>query len=84
MTGFVHVLAGAAHVNEYDLPYKGYYIHYPGDTRFAMAFGGGLDIAVSKHVAIRAPKFDYIPVRTRPNWTHNMRVQTGIVWRFGP
>jgi len=84
LDGFVHVLAGVAHVNAYDLPYKYFYLHYPAETRFAMAFGGGLDIAVCKHVAIRAAKFDYIPARTRPYWTQNIRVQTGIVWRFGP
>ncbi len=84
LTGFAHVLAGAAHTNAYDLPYKYFFLPYPSDTRFAMGFGGGVDITVSKRIAIRAPQFDYIPVRNRPYWTHNFRVQSGIVLRIGP
>lgn len=61
----------------------GAFLFQPADTRFAMGFGGGVDITVSKSVAIRAPKFDYIAVRTRPYWTHNFPVQSGIVFRFG-
>jgi len=81
--GFVDGLAGIAHYNAYDLPYKTFYLHYPADTSFAMAFGGGLDVKVGKKVAIRVAKVDFMPVRTRPYWTRSIRVQTGIVLRFG-
>ena len=61
-------------------------------TRFAGAFGGGMDIALTKHVAFRAFEADYI-LNTLPNvnalgqavGAHqaNARVSTGIVFRFG-
>jgi peptidoglycan-associated lipoprotein len=62
---------------------------------FAMAFGGGVDIGLSKHVAIRAAQVDFI--RTQFNSTdalatglssdlgdhqNSMRYSGGIVFRF--
>jgi len=53
------------------------------DTGFSSALGGGLDVKVSKHVAIRAFQIDYF----RPNFfgeAHNRgRLAFGIVFRFG-
>ena len=53
------------------------------DTGFSPALGGGLDVAVSKHVAIRAFQLDYF----RPNFfgeAHNRgRLAFGIVLRLG-
>ncbi len=83
LNAFVDGLAGIAHYNAYDLPYKTFYLHYPADTSFAMAFGGGVDVKVGRKVAIRVVKLDFMPVRTRPYWTRNIRVQSGIVLRFG-
>ena len=62
---------------------------------FAMAFGGGVDIGLSKHFAIRAAQLDYI--RTSFNSTdalafglstdlnnhqNSFRYSGGVVWRF--
>lgn len=62
---------------------------------FAMAFGGGVDIGLSKHFAIRAAQLDY--VRTNFNSTdalasglstslndhqNSFRYSGGVVWRF--
>src|SRR6202165_3079743 len=62
---------------------------------FAMAFGGGIDIGMSRHLAIRAVQVDYL--RTQFNapdaWTtglssslgnrqNSFRYSTGIVFRF--
>jgi hypothetical protein len=62
---------------------------------FAMAFGGGIDIGLSKHFAIRAAQLDY--VRTNFNSTNalasglstnlndhqnSFRYSGGVVWRF--
>ena len=64
-------------------------------TAFAMAFGGGVDIGVSRHVAIRAAQLDYI--RTQFNSLdalatglststggaqNSFRYSGGIVFRF--
>jgi opacity protein-like surface antigen len=57
---------------------------------FAMGFGGGFDIAAAKHIAVRVFQFDYIPTRGETDstaadkkWSHNYRLQTGIVVRWG-
>ena len=52
------------------------------ETRFAMGFGGGIDINVGNHFAIRTFQIDYIPVRDEGFWSHNYRFQTGVVFRF--
>jgi hypothetical protein len=61
-------------------------------TRFAGAFGGGVDVGLTKHVAIRAIEADYI-LNSFPNLDSsgqiigahqaNARVSAGIVFRFG-
>lgn len=61
-------------------------------TRFAGAFGGGLDVAISQHIALRAIEADYV-LNSFPNLNSagdsiaahqaNARVSTGIVFRFG-
>jgi hypothetical protein len=53
-----------------------------GDTGFAMAVGGGIDLKASRHVAVRLFQVDYLPVRFNEEWTHNFRFQSGIVFRF--
>ena len=50
---------------------------------FAMAYGGGLDWNLSPQLGVRLVQFDYIPVRDNPIWRHNIRVQAGVVFRFG-
>ena len=62
---------------------------------FAMAFGGGVDIGVSKHFAIRAAQVDYLQTRFSPTDSlttglsssvndrqNSLRYQAGIVFRF--
>jgi len=62
---------------------------------FTMAFGGGLDIGVSKHFAIRAAQVDYLQTRFSPTDSlttglsssvndrqNSLRYQAGIVFRF--
>ena len=55
---------------------------------FAMAFGGGLDIAINKHVAIRPAELDYVLTRFTNIWTNsnnqnNFRYLGGVVFTFG-
>ena len=64
-------------------------------TAFAMAFGGGVDISVSRHVAIRAVQVDYIHTRfnsldalstglssSTGGGQNTLRYSGGIVFRF--
>ena len=54
----------------------------PG-PQFAMAYGGGLDWNVGENIGVRLFQMDYIPVRDEPMWSHNFRIQGGVVFRFG-
>jgi opacity protein-like surface antigen len=63
---------------------------------FAMAFGGGIDIELSRHVAVRAGQLDYLYTRFNPTdaistgffsnslsgHQNSFRYSTGIVFRF--
>lgn len=53
---------------------------------FAMAFGGGVDVNVGKHVAVRPVKFDYLYNRFSESGVsesfNNFRYAGGIVFKF--
>jgi peptidoglycan-associated lipoprotein len=62
---------------------------------FAMAFGGGIDIGLTRHLAIRAVQVDYLRTQfsatdalttglssSLGNWQNSFRYSTGIVFRF--
>jgi opacity protein-like surface antigen len=73
-TAFGHVLLGGARVKIED---------FDTGTHYAMAIGGGVDLNVSKSVAIRLVQADYVPIRFGGEWLHNFRVMTGVVFKFG-
>ncbi len=56
------------------------------DNAFAIAAGGGLDVNLTHHIALRAFEADYYLTRytnganTRQN---NLRVYVGVIFRFG-
>ncbi|HEX8185623.1 MAG TPA: hypothetical protein VF747_12745, partial [Blastocatellia bacterium] len=61
------------------------------NTDFALGFGGGVDIEAGRNFAVRAFRFNYIPVRGGDDapgvgrrWSQNFRAQVGIIFRFGP
>jgi opacity protein-like surface antigen len=73
----------------------GFSVPLSSANAFAMAFGGGVDLGLSKHFAIRAAQLDYI--RTNFNSTdaltlglstnlnnqqNSFRYSGGIIWRF--
>lgn len=76
---FVHVLAGGV-VTSSGIQTIGWQSH------FAMAAGGGLDIKVSKHLAIRPAQAEYFMTRIPNglnNRENNFRFGAGVVFRFG-
>jgi hypothetical protein len=83
VTGFVHALFGVAHIWESETNFIRFFPSR-SDTGFAMGFGGGLDIHLNRRVSIRIFQADYLPVDSPliGEWRHNVRVQTGLVWRF--
>ncbi len=51
------------------------------DTGFSAALGGGVDFRVSPRVDVRAFQFDYNPVRSGGETSHNFRVGIGLIFR---
>jgi opacity protein-like surface antigen len=77
VTPFIQLLMGGAHLSQTD----------SSQTGFAMAAGGGLDVKVTQHLAIRLVQAEYVMTRLRfesVNQTqHNARISGGIVFRLG-
>lgn len=49
----------------------------------AVALGGGVEMSIRHHIAIRVIDADYISSKTFSNSQSNIRVSTGVVYRFG-
>lgn len=65
VTLFAHALFGGADSKLRDE--KGGSGFSASNTEFAMAFGGGIDINLGKHYAIRAAQVDYLSIHTDVN-----------------
>ncbi len=72
VTAFDHTLMGIMHSN----------IFVPSSTDLALGFGGGLDVNVNKHFAVRVFQLDYIPFRPSGTWVHNFRAAVGVVYKW--
>ena len=77
ITPFSHVLLGGI------LASRGYIGVSEPVTRFAAAFGGGVDLQVHDKVAIRLFQADYFLTPFFGLRQDNLRVSGGIVFRFG-
>jgi len=89
---FGEALFGAAHSNAYGTIYNA--IHgitsaSSNNNAFAMEFGGGLDLAISKHIQIRPAEVDYLYTRFGINGTsytgaqNNFKYMVGANFTFG-
>jgi len=81
ITPFGEVLFGVAHASASIAGASG------SDNAFAMSVGGGVDYKLSNRFAIRVAKVDYLMTRfsetgTSAQTQNNLRVSTGIVFRF--
>jgi hypothetical protein len=76
VTPFVQALTGGAHMT------SGVSGFSTSVTPFAMSAGGGVDLELSPHVALR-PEVDYIALRSRGQTLNSGRASFGIVFRFG-
>jgi outer membrane protein OmpA-like peptidoglycan-associated protein len=95
LTPFLQVLGGAARAGEVTL--NGCTAPIPAcrplseETAFAMTAGGGLDLKLNHRIALRLLQAEYLPTRFRDptsaagdtGWQSNIRLSTGIVFRFG-
>lgn len=81
ITPFGEVLFGVAHAGASIAGTSG------SDNAFAMSLGGGVDYRLTDRFAIRPVKVDYLMSRfsetgSAGNTQNNLRVSTGIVFRF--
>jgi opacity protein-like surface antigen len=77
ITPFAHVLLGGIRGS------RGYLGISQSAVKFAAAFGGGLDVKVSKHVAVRVIQAEYVATPFLDLRQDNIRLSAGIVFRFG-
>ena len=78
---FAHALLGASTLRT-ELTGFGQRFFF-SDTSFAVALGGGLDIKVNDHIAIRAVQLDYLRTGFFNETQNKGRLAFGIVFRFG-
>lgn len=50
---------------------------------FAMTFGGGADFKLTRHLAFRAIQAEYLYTHFSGAKQNNLRLQSGLVYRFG-
>jgi hypothetical protein len=89
---FGEVLFGGSYTNGFvnlanQINASGGTISVPSQHPFTMAAGGGVDVSVSHHVAIRVGEFDYVLTRysnplTSTNNQNNFRYSGGVVLKF--
>ena len=71
VTPFVHALVG------------GIGVPTEGETGFATALGGGVDVRVNDRISIRAIQADYLLTRLFNTNRNNARLSFGVVFNFG-
>ena len=76
VTPFVQALIGGAHLTAGASGFS------TSVTPFAVSAGGGLDLQLSSHVALR-PQVDFIALRSHGETLKSGRASFGIVYRFG-
>lgn len=76
---FGEVLLGGAHIHGQTVGFSG----NGTDTGFGMAIGGGSDYKLKPWVAIRFVQADYLYTRLGGTHQNNLRLQAGVVFRFG-
>jgi len=52
-------------------------------SAFAAALGGGADVTLTRHISLRALQVDYLYTHFNSASQNNLRLQTGLVYRFG-
>ena len=90
ITPFAQALFGGAHANEVTLSHCTFSCTLlPSEDTFAMTAGGGLDVRVHRHFALRMIQAEYLMTRFQDYSTGNtatqndVRLSAGIVYRFG-
>ena len=72
-TPYVETLIGDTHFTTTGLP---------GTNGFTVLLGGGVDLGMSRSVALR-PQFDYLAIRTGGSTLNTARISVGLAFRMG-
>jgi opacity protein-like surface antigen len=82
---FAHVLLGVRRrtisTSLYDIGFETINDSF-SDNAFSTAFGGGLDLKLTKRMAVRLVQADYLLSRFYGRTQNNLRIGTGLVVRF--
>lgn len=62
--------------------YGGCTVQRQNRTNFALGFGGGVDLNLSRRFAVRLVQTDFIPARLAGRWENNFRISAGVVLRL--
>ena len=73
ITPYVETLFGGAHISTSG---------FGGTNAFAVLAGGGLDLGMSRSVALR-PQVDYLAIRSGGSTLNAARISLGLAFRFG-
>jgi Outer membrane protein beta-barrel domain len=76
VTPFAQVLVGGAHLSAGGGGASG------SANGFAFSAGGGVDLGLSKHWAVR-PQVDYLGIHSSGDTLNSIRASVGVVFRFG-
>jgi outer membrane immunogenic protein len=82
---FFQVLVGGSHLST-TVSLPGIPSVSNSSNAFAFAAGGGLDVKVSPHIAVRVAQIDYLLTKFQDdldNRQNNVRISAGIVFRWG-
>jgi len=84
ITPFAHILLGAARLhNGFDATFSGGHTSFSfNSTRFSGAVGGGLDVRLSKLLALRVVQAEYVFQDFGSSNHNHARVSVGLVFRF--
>jgi hypothetical protein len=55
----------------------------PSEMAFAAELGGGLDLGLTRRVALRLPQADYRITRLENGQANRLRLSAGLVWLWG-
>jgi hypothetical protein len=78
---FFHPLVGGVH--DANKTTAGTLISESSANALMLSIGGGINVHVNPRVEVRPIQVDYQPTHFGGFWQHNVRIATGIVFRFG-
>ena len=78
---FFHPLVGAVH--DANKTTAGTLISKSSANALGLSIGGGINVHVNPRVEVRPIQVDYQPTHFGGFWQHNVRIATGIVFKFG-